>query len=146
MLCKVTHCAGHVWPIPGLISCAGVTGRWGLLSHTVPMYWSPYVHSEWCFMTSFFCSGVSFTGCLTSTGTLHCHTVEWEQTSTVSSTQYIMYYIVCSNPHNIHVNCTLNKCCTIDKCRNGLAALPHSGVGTDETVSSTQYIMYLYCL
>ena len=21
------------WPIPGLISCFGVTGRWGLLSH-----------------------------------------------------------------------------------------------------------------
>ena len=22
----VMHCAGRVWPIPGLISCAGVTG------------------------------------------------------------------------------------------------------------------------
>ena len=34
MLCKVTHCAGHVSAnIPGLISCAGVTGRWGLPYH-----------------------------------------------------------------------------------------------------------------
>jgi len=30
MLCKVIHCAGCVSTIPGLISCAGVTGRWGL--------------------------------------------------------------------------------------------------------------------
>ena len=41
-------------PIPGLISCAGVTGRWGLLSHTVPYVQVTHVitlHSEWCFMT-----------------------------------------------------------------------------------------------
>ena len=33
MLCKVTHVQDAFWLIPGLISCAGVTGRWGLLSH-----------------------------------------------------------------------------------------------------------------
>ena len=33
MLCKVTHCARHVSTIPGLISCAGMTRRWGLISH-----------------------------------------------------------------------------------------------------------------
>ena len=34
MLCKVLHCAGHISAnTRRLISCAGVTGRWGLLSH-----------------------------------------------------------------------------------------------------------------
>jgi len=33
MLCKVIHCAGRILPIPGLISCAEVAWRGGLLSH-----------------------------------------------------------------------------------------------------------------
>ena len=33
MLCKVTHVQDAFWLIPRFISCAGVTGRWGLLSH-----------------------------------------------------------------------------------------------------------------
>ena len=34
MLCEVYHCEEHMSrPIPGFISCAGVTGRWRLLSH-----------------------------------------------------------------------------------------------------------------
>ena len=33
MLHKVTHCADTFQPIPGLISCTGVTQRWELLYH-----------------------------------------------------------------------------------------------------------------
>ena len=32
VLCKSPTAQDGFWPIPGLISCAGVTGRWGLLS------------------------------------------------------------------------------------------------------------------
>ena len=31
MFCWVTHCARHVWPMPGFINCARVTGKWRLL-------------------------------------------------------------------------------------------------------------------
>ena len=33
MLYGVTHWAAHIWPIPDLISYAGVTRIWGLLFH-----------------------------------------------------------------------------------------------------------------